>query len=65
MKALERIRAERGLSIRIARELGIYPSTVSQWVKVPDHHVREVARISGMTLHELRPDLWPEPEGKP
>jgi DNA-binding transcriptional regulator YdaS (Cro superfamily) len=62
MTALEHIRSQRGLAFRIAREIGVHPSTVSQWTQVPAHHAREVARITGLSLTVLRPDLWSEKE---
>lgn len=43
----------------LAEPLGISEQAVSQWDKVPPLRVLEVARISGVPPHELRPDLYP------
>lgn len=39
----------------------ISASAIRQWVRVPAQHARRVAEITGLALHEVRPDLWPEP----
>lgn len=49
----------RGLKVRIATELGITHSAVSQWRRVPADRVLEVERITGIPRHELRPDIYP------
>jgi hypothetical protein len=41
----------------IARELGIKRQAVSQWRSVPDEHMEDVSRLTGIPLRELRPDL--------
>lgn len=38
--------------------LGIAPQAVSQWIRVPAHHVRAVAKLSGIPMSKLRPDLY-------
>lgn len=41
----------------LAAELGVGPSAVTQWVRVPAEHVTTVARLTGIPASELRPDL--------
>lgn len=50
---------ERGLRLRIARSLRITHSAVSQWRRVPATRVLDVERVSGISRHVLRPDLYP------
>lgn len=61
---LKRIRRQHGMSARIARELGINPSAVSQWTEVPYNRVLDVERITGIPRHVLRPDIYP-PDREP
>lgn len=49
---------ERGLRIRIARELGITHGAVSQWRHVPADRVLDVERLTGVSRHILRPDIF-------
>jgi len=58
LTGMERLRAERGLMARIARELGLRSSAVAVWVRVPAERVVEVERITGIPREQLRPDLY-------
>jgi DNA-binding transcriptional regulator YdaS (Cro superfamily) len=51
--------AERGRLTRLAEMLAISPAAVSQWDRVPAERVLEVERATGVSRHELRPDLYP------
>jgi DNA-binding transcriptional regulator YdaS (Cro superfamily) len=51
-------KANRGKQKALADELGLFPSTVSQWKSVPAEHVRKVARFTGIAPELLRPDLF-------
>jgi pyruvate kinase len=66
---LEDLFARRGAITRIATELGISTAAVSQWRRVPDDRVSDVARILGLAPEAIRPDLAtpppPKPEGQP
>lgn len=62
---LEEIFARRGAITRIATELGISTAAVSQWRRVPDDRVVDVARILGVETRLLRPDLSEPPAPKP
>ena len=45
---------------RLLTERGdrITSQAVSQWLSVPDCRARDVAAVTGLPLHEIRPDLW-------
>ena len=49
--------AERGRRKKLADELGIFPSALSQWTRIPEDRVLDVERVTGINRHELRPDL--------
>lgn len=51
-----------GSSNELARRLGVTPQALSQWGRVPPLRVLDVERVSGVTRHELRPDMYPPPE---
>lgn len=48
---------------RLAEGLEITRSAVSQWHRIPAERVLYVERLTGVPRHELRPDLYPAPEG--
>lgn len=49
----------------LARKLGITRQAVCKWRRVPDAHLRPLHKITGIPLHELRPDLYqPNPTDK-
>jgi pyruvate kinase len=54
----------RGTGAKIATALGITPAAVSQWQRIPADRVAELARLLEMPAWQLRPDLFPAPEGK-
>lgn len=47
-----------GSASALARELGVTPAAVIQWERVPSERVGKVSAITGIPLHELRPDLF-------
>lgn len=51
---------ERGRITKLANELGVSTAAVSQWDRVPAERVLEVERITGISRHELRPDVFAE-----
>jgi DNA-binding transcriptional regulator YdaS (Cro superfamily) len=49
--------------VALAGQLGVTKGAVSQWERVPARHVLEVERLSGVSRHHLRPDVFgPEPQ---
>lgn len=57
---LAELLSKRGEATRIGRELGITHSAVQQWLRkgVPAERVLDVERITGISRHELRPDVF-------
>jgi DNA-binding transcriptional regulator YdaS (Cro superfamily) len=53
---------QRGMRVKIARALGITHGAVSQWTRVPAERVLDVERVTGISRHVLRPDLYPASE---
>ena len=51
----------RGIIMEIAEGLGLATSTVCQWDQVPAERVAGVARVLGVSKHQLRPDLFDPP----
>lgn len=58
-EALERAVANVGGQAKFARLIGVTAQAVSQWDEVPPLRVLTVESISGVSRHELRPDLYP------
>lgn len=49
----------------LSRQIGVTPQAISQWRRVPPERVLDVERITGISRHELRPDIYgPAPEQK-
>lgn len=44
--------------VRLAEELGLSRGAVSLWKRVPPEHVLDVERLTGVSRHELRPDIF-------
>jgi pyruvate kinase len=59
---LEALLAMRGAVTRIATALGISTAAVSQWKRVPDDRVAEVAKALGVPPAQVRPDLAEAPQ---
>lgn len=52
-----------GTASELARQLGISPSAVLQWDEVPVRRVLDVERVTGVSRHQLRPDIYgPAPQ---
>lgn len=45
----------------VARCLGISRQTVANWRQVPANRVRQVAALTGIPPHQLRPDMYYQP----
>lgn len=60
---LQWFESERGRRSKLAAEIGITHGAISQWDRVPSERVLDVERITGISRHELRPDIFgPAPE---
>ena len=60
------LKGERGRASALAKELKKSPSAISQWKNVPPEHVLVIERFSGISRHDLRPDLYgPAPAEPP
>lgn len=42
----------------LAQKLGISRAAISQWTRVPVNRVLEVEKITGISRHTLRPDIY-------
>lgn len=65
-KAKEIAGGAAGLARAITQETGedISSQAVSQWAEVPPRRVLVVEKITGISRHELRPDIYgPAPQG--
>lgn len=43
----------------LARGLGITHNAIYSWQRVPAERVLDVERLSGVSRHDLRPDIYP------
>ncbi|HDV8498262.1 TPA: helix-turn-helix domain-containing protein [Enterobacter bugandensis] len=55
-----------GTATKLASMLGIKPMSISRWKNryrgvVPAERVLQIYNTTGVTPHELRPDLYPNP----
>ncbi len=57
-KLLAYLNEERGRRVRLAETLGIAPSAISMWTRVPGERLGAVSRATGIPPHELRPDIF-------
>jgi DNA-binding transcriptional regulator YdaS (Cro superfamily) len=62
-KLLEWLDAERGRRIKLAAALSIVPHALSQWQRIPVEHVLKIERYTGVSRHDMRPDIYPREEG--
>lgn len=56
---LERAKERAGGQAALAKAIGVTAQAISQWDEVPPLRVLDVERASGVSRHELRPDLYP------
>ncbi len=66
MDSLQKAIAEAGSASALARGLGVSPKTISLWRTrssgvVPVDRVMAIFDLTGVTPHELRPDIYPNP----
>jgi DNA-binding transcriptional regulator YdaS (Cro superfamily) len=58
-KALREAISRAGGQHALARALGIAQPAVAQWRKAPVLRVLEIERLTGVSRHDLRPDVYP------
>lgn len=66
MTGLDKAINKFGNQRRLAFALGVRPSSLNRWIKkyngnVPADRVLPIFNATGVTPHELRPDLYPNP----
>lgn len=66
MSALDKAIRIAGNASKLAERLGISSMAVSHWKNrykgvIPSDHVLPIFNMTGVTPHELRPDLYPNP----
>jgi DNA-binding transcriptional regulator YdaS (Cro superfamily) len=57
-KLLKWLDEKRGRRIELASALSITPGALSQWPRVPADKVLLVESATGISRHELRPDIF-------
>ena len=61
---LERVVVAVGSRKAIAREIKVSYQAVCKWRRVPERHCKKLERLTGISKHEMRPDIWgPEESG--
>lgn len=58
-KLTEYLDKERGRRLALANALNVSPGAISQWERVPAERVLDVERLTKVSRHDLRPDLYP------
>lgn len=60
-KALDDMLAVAGGAAALAKNLKISRSAISQWRRVPVNRVLEIEKLTGISRHDLRPDIYGSP----
>ncbi len=55
---VERAAEKAGGVVSLARELGIKHNALYSWNRVPAERVLDIERITGISRHEQRPDIF-------
>lgn len=58
---VQRAAAAAGGPTKLAHRLGLSDDALWQWRRIPVRHIKAVAEITGLPLHELAPDLYDKP----
>jgi DNA-binding transcriptional regulator YdaS (Cro superfamily) len=62
--ALMEARRRAGGLRAFGRLLGISGQAISQWRQAPAVRVLEIERLTGVSRHDLRPDIYPREDGR-
>lgn len=63
IKIVSQAAEKAGGVVALARELGIKHTAMYSWTRVPAERVLDIERVTGISRHELRPDIFgPAPE---
>ena len=58
--SLEKAIKAAGSSVKLAAMLGVKYQSIQYWKRrIPAERVLEIERVTGVSRHELRPDLYP------
>ena len=55
---IEKVKDRAGGIVALARSLGIKHNSIYSWEKIPAERVIDVERLTGISRHELRPDVF-------
>ena len=58
IEIVERAAEKAGGVVSLARELGIQHTALYSWNRVPAERVLDIERITGISRHEQRPDVF-------
>jgi DNA-binding transcriptional regulator YdaS (Cro superfamily) len=58
-QALAKAKKSAGCAADLARRLNLTPQSISKWERVPAERVLQVERETGVSRHDLRPDIYP------
>ena len=47
---------------KISPEIGTSPQNISMWKRIPTKWCDKISQMSGIPMHELRPDVFTNPE---
>ncbi|EBO7463710.1 helix-turn-helix domain-containing protein [Salmonella enterica] len=66
MSALDKVIKAAGSARKLSHALGVTSMSVSHWKNrdhgmVPPNYIFPIFKMTGVTPHELRPDLYPNP----
>lgn len=57
-KLITYLDGERGRRARLAETLGISQAALSVWRNIPAEHVLKIETATGISRHDLRPDVF-------
>lgn len=58
-KVLAKVYRKMKTKTKLAEELGLSRQAVSKWLQIPVQYVIKIESLTGISRHELRPDVYP------